>query len=125
MRKIQEVHHSGRWPKTQGARVLFEMAPPPAKPAKRKRCRRTPQGCLTPTQVSKRVGVDVETVYSWINDKQLPAVNMSRSRTAKVPRWIVKESDLETFLTTRATQPAAKPRRRRRGSGEDSIQFYT
>ncbi|HEY1186325.1 MAG TPA: helix-turn-helix domain-containing protein [Gemmata sp.] len=81
---------------------------------------------LTVAEVAERFGVTPETVAGWIRAGELRAVNVSRSRTSKKPRWRVTPEALAAFETARsatAEQPAA-PKRRKRPAG-DVIEFYT
>lgn len=53
---------------------------------------------LTPKEVASKVGVSRETVYAWIEERMLEAVDLS---AGGVPRWHVSESALAAFIESR------------------------
>lgn len=63
-------------------------------------------------EVAERLGVCSSSVLTLIRNGRLPAVDVSVSRGVK-PRWRIKQSDLETFLTPVNEKPASRPRKRR------------
>ncbi len=63
----------------------------------------TPAPMLTREQVANRLGVDPDAVSGLIASKQLAAVNVARSRTAKRPTWRIRPEDLEAFELRRMT----------------------
>ena len=68
---------------------------------------------LTRELVATRLGVDPDAVSALIASKQLPAVNVARSRTAKRPTWRIRPEDLAEFELQRLTGKAHTPARRR------------
>jgi hypothetical protein len=59
--------------------------------------------------VAKELRVSPDTVLHWVRTKQLTAANIA---TGSRPRWIIKRSDLDVFLTSRQPEPAATRRRK-------------
>ena len=80
---------------------------------------------LTVKQVAERLGVSRETVGRWIYSGQIRAVDLSAraSGTSKRTCWRVNCADLHTFLETRASAPAPRPRRARKHQLPDIIEF--
>ena len=71
----------------------------------------------SPAEVAARHGCKVDKVLSWINSKQLIAINAAASRTAKKPRWRIRPEDLEAFERARTTAPkVATVQRRKRAA---------
>lgn len=66
--------------------------------------------------IADSLGVSVRTVETWIADKSLRAVNVSRNAKSKKPRLRVLQHDLDAFLAARSTNVASErqPRRARR-----------
>lgn len=62
---------------------------------------------LSPAAIARRVGVDLHTVYAWINSGQLEAIDVGvkppDARSKRGP-WRVSERALEKFLAERSTQ---------------------
>ena len=80
---------------------------------------------LTVEDVADRYGVSGATVLGWIRAGELRAVNVSRSRHSRKPRWRVSTTALEAFEAGRsatAEPPAPKGRRKKPGC---VIEFYT
>lgn len=76
---------------------------------------------LTREQVATRLGIDPDAVSALIASKQLPAVNVARSRTAKRPTWRIRPEDLADFELRRLTGKAHTPTRRvKRPAGKKS-----
>ncbi len=80
---------------------------------------------FTVAEIAERFGVSPETVAGWIRAGELKAVNVSRSRTSKKPRWRITAEGLAAFETSRSAtpEPPAPKRARKKPSG-DVIQFY-
>lgn len=55
--------------------------------------------------VAKALQVSVDTVAAWVRRGELRAVNVSRDRASRKPRWRVRETDLEGFLSGREVAP--------------------
>jgi len=55
---------------------------------------------LTPGEVAARVGVSRDTVYRWIGNEDLAAVDLSAGEQRA--RWRISESELRRFLDSRA-----------------------
>jgi len=55
---------------------------------------------LTPPAIARLMKVDPNTVRGWILDGELKAINIAK-KTAKAPRFQVKEVWLEEFLASR------------------------
>ncbi|MGE0375499.1 MAG: helix-turn-helix domain-containing protein [Planctomycetaceae bacterium] len=73
-------------------------------------------------QIAGLAGVHPRTVRAWIDEGELRAVNLSRSRTSAKPRLRILESDWQAFLASRTTAPTEKPAPRRRsrvGAGKE------
>ena len=70
-----------------------------------------PAPMLTREQVANRLGTDVDAVSALIASKQLAAVNVARSRTAKRPTWRIRPEDLQSFEMRRMTGTAPATRR--------------
>lgn len=66
---------------------------------------------LTPPQVSRRLGVAVQTVYTWIRSGELDACNLAGVGTVR-PRYRISLADLDAFLKCRSVSPAPKMPRR-------------
>jgi hypothetical protein len=72
--------------------------------------------------VCEQYGVTEHTVLTWITSGELRAVNVSRRRGAKKPRWRITAEALAAFELMRTpTPPAPRVRRQRRS---DVIRFY-
>ena len=67
---------------------------------------------LTRELVATRLGVDPDAVSALIASRQLPAVNVARSRTAKRPTWRIRPEDLAEFELRRLTGKSHTPTRR-------------
>ena len=81
---------------------------------------------LTVAEVAERYSVSCETVSGWIRAGELRAVNVSRSRTSRKPRWRVSPAAIEAFEASRSAapeQPAPKSRARRKKPA-GVIEFY-
>jgi excisionase family DNA binding protein len=70
-----------------------------------------PPDTIDPPQVARELRVSPDTVLDWIRKGQLTASNIA---TGNRPRWIIKRSDLDTFLKTRQPQPQVTVTRRKR-----------
>lgn len=64
---------------------------------------------LNVAQIAEELGIDRETVTRWITSKQLAAVNVCQSASAKKPRWRVRREDLDAFLAVRSNRTATRP----------------
>lgn len=83
---------------------------------------------ITPPELARRWGVSIEKVHRWINTGQLRAFNAATNRGGR-PRYRIFESDIEEFVSRRATTSSAQtsrpPRRFRKNNGRDIIQFFS
>jgi excisionase family DNA binding protein len=67
-------------------------------------------------EVAERYAVNVTTVRQWIAAGELPAVNTSRSRYSKKPRYRVTQAALDAFEAARTpATPVERVRRRKAG----------
>lgn len=66
--------------------------------------------------VASLLGVTRRTVEAWIATGEMHAVNVSRSRESRKPRWRITADELARFVAARSTgqQPQRSPRRPRR-----------
>jgi len=79
---------------------------------------------LTPPQVAELLGIGHDKVLRFIRQGELRAADLSSRRGVR-PRWHISRTDLESFLSHRAsTPPPESPRRRRRTQDEHVIEFY-
>ena len=60
---------------------------------------------LTPKEVAARVRVSRDTVYRWIESRELEALDLSAE--GDQPRWHVSEASLRAFLERRARRRRA------------------
>ena len=68
---------------------------------------------LTISQVAVRLGTDRDGVSRLIASRDLLAINVARSSSAKRPTWRIRPEDLDTFeMSRRSVKPssAARPR---------------
>jgi excisionase family DNA binding protein len=73
--------------------------------------------------ICERFGVSRATVLRWIRVGELLAVNVSRRRDSKKPRWRVSAEALAQFERLRTpTPPPPRASRRKRPGGV--IEFY-
>lgn len=56
---------------------------------------------LTPKEVAARLGVSRDTVYSWIERRELEAIDLSVSGSSR-SRWHVSEGALAAFMRRRS-----------------------
>lgn len=68
--------------------------------------------------IRERFGVGEGTVLAWIRNKELKAVNVSRT-TGGRPKWRITQAALDEFEILRGTVAAPKPHRRRRSTAGD------
>ena len=68
----------------------------------------------TPSEVAEIEQVNVETVLSWIRNKELAAHSASASKTSKKRRWRVTEESLNQFRLSRQSGHATPATTRRR-----------
>ena len=66
---------------------------------------------LVPKEICEMLAIGISPVLNWIHTKQLKAVNVSNSPDR--PRWRIARTDLDAFLESRSTQPAAKQTKKR------------
>jgi hypothetical protein len=80
---------------------------------------------LSPADVAERLGfASAEPIYSLIRSGELAAIDTGAGRRVK-PRWVIRASYLERFLTARSTRPAAPaPQTRRPRRPQRVIEFY-
>jgi excisionase family DNA binding protein len=62
---------------------------------------------LTPTEVAERLRLKVGTVYQYLRDGVLPAVNVGAP--GKRPTWRVDEDALKQWMEERSVQPTPTP----------------
>lgn len=74
---------------------------------------RQPVAFYTPPQIAKLLGVEDAKVVGWIKRGELRAVNVA-DKNGKRPRWRISSEAFEDFKNGRASQPVAKPARRKR-----------
>ena len=80
---------------------------------------------LTAAEVAEHFGVTLKTVTGWITAGELLAVDASRRRGSKKPRWRIDPENIQAFERGRTTTPpATPPERRKRQSVEGVIQFF-
>ena len=77
---------------------------------------------LTPPELAKQWGIDVQKVLHWVKSGELRAVNLATRRDGR-PRFAIDVSDVALFEAGRAVQPPA-PRIRRRRADPNVIQFF-
>jgi hypothetical protein len=77
---------------------------------------------LTPPQLARQWGVDVQKVLYWIKNGELPAINLATRRDGR-PRYAIDKADIALFEAARAVTPPA-PRVRRRRVDPSVIQFF-
>jgi len=80
---------------------------------------------LSPADVADLLGcASAEPIYSLIRSGELAAIDTGAGRRVK-PRWVIRASDLERFLLSRSTRPAAPaPQTRRARKPAHVIEFY-
>lgn len=80
---------------------------------------------LSPADIAARYCVKADAVLAWIRSGELRAVDVSRSRTRKLPRWRISPADLESFEESRAAKPHVHPPpKTRRKNASDIIEFF-
>ena len=77
---------------------------------------------LTPPELAKLWGIDVQKVLYWIKGCELRAINLATKCDGR-PRYAIDIADIALFETTRTVQPPA-PRVRRRRADPDVIQLF-
>jgi len=77
---------------------------------------------LTPPELAKLWGIDVQKVLHWIRSGELRAINAATDRNGR-PRYLIDISDIAIFETARAVTPPT-PRARRRRTDPDVIEFF-
>lgn len=82
-----------------------------------------PADPLTPKQLADRYGVGVPVVLAWIRTGQLPALNVSRSASAKRATWRITAAAVAAFEAARAARPVPAVRRKRKQVA-GVIEFY-
>jgi hypothetical protein len=71
---------------------------------------------VTPPQLARAWGLDVQKIIGWIRSGQLAAINAATNPTGK-PRFLIDRQAILDFEARRAvTPPAARPARRRRSA---------
>lgn len=73
-------------------------------------------------ELCQRYMVSPHTPLSWIGSGQMEAINVARQPGGK-PQWRVTAEALEAFELSRMPSPPA-PRKRRRKTDDETIQFY-
>lgn len=63
---------------------------------------------LTPNQIAKSRGIDVNKVLGWIRSGELRAVNYATKRGG-LPRWKITPEALDDFERLRSSTPPPKP----------------
>ena len=77
---------------------------------------------LTPPELAKLWGIDVQKVLHWIKSGELRAVNLATRRDGR-PRYAIDVADIAIFEASRAVQPPA-PRMHRRRVDPSIIEFF-
>ncbi|MFZ1933583.1 MAG: DNA-binding protein [Thermoguttaceae bacterium] len=77
---------------------------------------------LTPPELAKQWGIDVQKVLYWIKAGELRAINLATRRDGR-PRYAIDQADIAIFEAARAVTPPA-PRIRRRRVDPSIIQFF-
>lgn len=74
---------------------------------------RITQKKITPPELARRWGVDIDTVYAWIRGGELRAINGAK-RAGGRPRYLINEADIADFERRRAVQPPPPPQKRKK-----------
>ena len=77
---------------------------------------------LTPPELARQWGIDVQKVLHWIKAGELRAVNLATRRDGR-PRYAIDQADIAIFEASRTVQPPT-PRMRRRRVDPNIIQFF-
>jgi hypothetical protein len=67
---------------------------------------------MTPPQLARIYGVNVQKVLLWIKNGELTAINLA-ARAGGRPRWRIRQTDVEVFEARRQAVPPIAPQRRR------------
>lgn len=59
---------------------------------------------LTCAEVAQTIGVDADTVRTWIAESELEAINVAKSGKGEKARWRVSESSLAEFMKRRSNR---------------------
>lgn len=76
-------------------------------------------------EVAQRYAVSKGTVITWVRNGELKAVNISRSRNSKKPRYRITQAAIDAFEAARMPTPPAPRTSRRRSQSSDVVEFYT
>ena len=79
---------------------------------------------LTPAECGERLSVGVETIYAWIRNGELPAMNAAKKPHGR-PTYRIDQTDLENFQERRRvckTDPQSL--RRRQHSRRPKVKDY-
>jgi len=68
---------------------------------------------LSVKELASEAGVDPDQVLAWIASKELRAINVAISKSARRPTWRVRRDEWERFLEARSNGAAPAPRKRR------------
>ena len=79
---------------------------------------------FTVQQLQERFGCKPHVILHWIRSGQLKAVSITRSPSARKPRWRISKEALEAFETARTASATPAPRRARRAA-PDVVQYYS
>lgn len=79
----------------------------------------------TVPELAEYFGTNQAKVVTWIRDGELIAVNIAQTRDTRA-KWRVTQEELDRFILSRSSRPAANPapRRRRRSAGSSSVPQY-
>jgi len=75
---------------------------------------------LTKTEIADTLRVSTQTVNNWIASGILKAVDVRREGSRR-PMYRVKESDLESFLSNRISNPSSKKKSRPRAAASSTL----
>jgi hypothetical protein len=81
---------------------------------------------ITPPQVAKLWGIDVNKVLHWIRSGQLKAINGARKASGTKPRYLIDIADLEAFERSRSavTDATERPARMRRQGQAEVTEYF-
>lgn len=80
--------------------------------------------CFTTVEVAKSLKVDANKVRQWIRNGELRGVEVTKTRTKRLPKIRILAADLEAFLARRSIKPAP-PRAARRARQAGVREFYS
>lgn len=77
---------------------------------------------MTPPMIARRLGVEPAKVIGWINSGELSAINIAKKRHGR-PRWRIRDSAFETFISGRTKRLPEKSQPRRSRKREQPFEF--